>query len=194
METAYKTSYIEWGVIIAGAFVACAISVVLLHFGAAIGLTQISPDAGPDANITPGKVLCIGIWLLWVQLLSSLAGGYLAGRMRMPLIGASEHERDMRDGVHGLLVWAVSTIAVVVGVAAVASIAALSDNPADDVTRVADVEQMSKNVTIIFAFAAAATSLVSGVASWFAATMGGDHRDVQADHARYFTFRPKIRA
>lgn len=193
METSYKTSYIEWGVIIAGTFVACAISVVLLHFGAAIGLTQISFNASPDANITPGKVLCIGIWLLWVQLISSLVGGYLAGLMRMPLIGASEHERDMRDGVHGLLVWAVSTIAVVIGVAAVALIAALTDNPTADASKVADVAQMNKNITIIFAFSAAATSLVSGVASWFAATMGGDHRDTKVDHSKYFSFRAKLK-
>ena len=194
METSYKTSYIEWSVIIAGTFVACAISVILLHFGAAIGLTQISSYAGPDAHITPGKVFCIGIWLLWVQLLSSLAGGYLAGRMRMPLISASEHERDMRDGVHGLLVWAVSTIAVVVGVAVVASITALTHTTTADVTKVADVEHMNKTISIIFAFAAASTSLICGVASWFAATMGGDHRDTEADHAKYFSFRPKVRS
>jgi len=191
METSYKTSYIEWGTIIGGVFVACAISVVLLHFGAAIGLTQISPNVSPDANITPGKVLCIGIWLLWVQLLSSLAGGYLAGRMRMPLIGATEHERDMRDGVHGLLVWAVSTVAVVIGVAVVGLIVALTDNPTNDVSQIADVHQMSKNMTIIFAFAAAATSLIAGVLSWFAATIGGDHRDIGADYTKYFSFRPK---
>jgi len=184
-----KISYIEWGVIFAGAFVACAISTVLIQFGAAVGLTQITNELSTDANITPGGVLGVGIWLLWVQILSSLAGGYLAGRMRMPIAGASEHERDMRDGVHGLLVWATATLAVVLAASAAASVAALVDNPATDVVVNADVRAMNEKVTVIFAFCAAATSLVSGVVSWWAATVGGDHRDTAADHTRYFTFR-----
>lgn len=184
-----KSSYIEWSVIIAGAFVACAITTVLVQFGAVVGLTQISNQAGVDANITPGLVLGTGIWLLWVQLLSSLAGGYLAGRMRMPFAGATTHESDMRDGVHGLLVWAVSTMAVVVAVSLMSAVAAIADNPTQDIVEAADVRTIEENATIIFAFFAAATSLVSGVVSWWAATIGGDHRDTRADHTRYFTFR-----
>lgn len=190
MEPTYKFSYIEWGAVIAGAVVACAISVVLVQFGAAVGLTQVTYEASADANITPGGVLATGIWLLWVQLLASLAGGYLAGRMRMPLGGASEHERDMRDGVHGLLVWAASTLAVVVAVGIGAAFTALADpNAAEEAAATADVVAMRENVATIFAFCAAATSLVSGVVAWWAATMGGDHRDTAADHTRYFTFR-----
>lgn len=183
-------SYIEWGTVLAGAVVACAISAVLIQFGAAVGLTQITPELSADQNITPGGVLGIGIWLLWVQLLASLTGGYLAGRMRMPIDGdATAHESDMRDGVHGLLVWATSTLFVLVAVSAMASIAALADNPVEDAKRIADVPVMQENAAIIFAFFAAATSLVSGVAAWAAATKGGDHRDSRADHTRYFTFR-----
>ncbi len=186
----YKNSYIEWGTIIAGAVVALAISVVLLQFGAVVGLAQIDFDASPDANITPGGVLGTGIWLLWVQLIASLTGGYLAGRMRMPIAGASEHERDMRDGVHGLLVWATATLAVVVIAGAGAALAGLSDpNPVQEAAVTADVANMRENVATIFAFGAAATSLVSAVAAWAAATKGGDHRDTAADHTRYFTFR-----
>ncbi len=189
METSIRSSYIEWSVIIAGAFVACAVSTVLLQFGAVVGLTHISNEASVDANITPGFVLGTGIWLLWVQLIASLTGGYLAGRMRMPVAGATPHESDMRDGVHGLLVWAVSTIAVVVAVSFMTSMAALVDNPAQDVIEAADVRSMQENTTVIFAFSAAATSMVSAVVSWWAATVGGDHRDTRADHTRYFSFR-----
>lgn len=191
IETQYRShgSYIEWGTIFAGTVVACAISAVLLQFGAAVGLTQISNNLSTDANITPGMVLGIGIWLLWVQLLASLTGGYLAGRMRMPIGGATPHESDMRDGVHGLLVWATSTLIVVVAVSVMTSIAALADNPTDDIVRNADVIAMDHTVTVLFAFFAGATSLVSGVVSWWAATVGGDHRDTSADHTRYFTFR-----
>lgn len=184
-----SSSYIEWAAIIAGAVAACAISTVLLQFGAAVGLTQISPRLSTDANITPGFVLGTAIWLLWVQVISSLVGGYLAGRMRMPVPDATAHESDMRDGVHGMLVWALSTLMVVVAVSVVAAFASLVDNPADDAARVTELTQVQKNAHVIFAFCAASTSLVSAVISWWAATMGGNHRDTQADHTQYFTFR-----
>ncbi len=35
-----------------------------------------------------------------------MAGGYLTGRMRRRFHDATEHESDIRDGAHGLLVWA----------------------------------------------------------------------------------------
>lgn len=192
-DTAFlKTSgsYIDWGTIFAGTVLACAISTILVQFGAAVGMTQIEPSLSADANINPALVLGAGIWLLWVQVLSSLSGAYLAGRMRAPIAGATEHERDMRDGVHGLLVWATSTLAVVVAASAAATIAGLTTPaPTAEAAAVADVNVMSQNAAVIFAFFAGATSLVSGVISWWAATVGGDHRDSGADHTRYFTFR-----
>ena len=36
-------SYVEWGAVFAGAAVALAVSLILLTFGAAIGLSSISP-------------------------------------------------------------------------------------------------------------------------------------------------------
>lgn len=183
-------SYIEWGTVFAGAVVALAISTVLIQFGAAVGLTQITNELFIDQNITPGGVLGVGVWILWVQLLSSLAGGYLAGRMRLPIEGdATAHESDMRDGVHGLLVWATSTLVIVMAASALASVAALVDNPVEDIKQAADVQRIHEHATIIFAFFAAATSLVSGVVAWAAATQGGNHRDSRADHTRYFSFR-----
>jgi hypothetical protein len=184
-------SYIEWGTIFAGAFVACAITAVLVQFGAAVGLTQTSPYLSADANITPGFVLGTGIWMLWVQVIASLTGGYLAGRMRTPIAdaNATAHESDMRDGVHGLLVWATATLMVVLAVGVVTSVAALVDNPVEDAKRIADIPAAQKNATVIFAFFAAATSLVSAVISWAAATVGGNHRDTRVDHSRYFSFR-----
>jgi hypothetical protein len=184
-----ERSYIEWGTIVAGAFLACAITAVLVQFGAAVGLTQITHEFTADQNITPGMVLGTGVWLLWVQLLSSLAGGYMAGRMRMPIPGATAHESDMRDGVHGLMVWATSTLLVIVAVSMMTGIAALADNPVEDAVRTTEIRNIEENATIIFAFCAAATSLVSAVVAWAAATKGGDHRDNAADHTRYFTFR-----
>lgn len=186
-----QRSYIEWGTIFAGAFVACAITAVLVQFGAAVGLTQTSPFLSADANITPGFVLGTGIWMLWVQVIASLTGGYLAGRMRTPIAdaNATAHESDLRDGVHGLLVWATATLMVVLAVGIATSVAALVDNPVEDAKRIADIPAAQKNATVIFAFFAAATSLVSAVISWAAATVGGNHRDTRVDHSRYFAFR-----
>ena len=42
--------------------------------------------------------------VIWVTVTSFLAGGYLAGRMRRRR-SVSPHETEVRDGVHGLLVW-----------------------------------------------------------------------------------------
>lgn len=184
-------SYIEWGTIIGGTVLACAVSTILLQFGAAVGLTQIDSAASADANISPAFVLGTGIFLLWVQTMASLCGGYLAGRMRAPLATATEHEKEMRDGVHGLLVWATSTLAVVVAAGIVAAIAGLTTPaPVSEAAAVADIAVMDEKVALIYAFFAGAISLVSGVLSWWAATVGGDHRDQGTDHSKYFSFRP----
>ena len=98
-------SYIDWPAVIGGIVLASAISLVLLAFGSAIGLSFANFSAGPD--VSP---IWIGIaaasWLLWVQISSFMAGGYLTGRMRRRFNDATEHESDIRDGAHGLLVWA----------------------------------------------------------------------------------------
>jgi hypothetical protein len=39
-----------------------------------------------------------------------MAGGYVAGRMRRRVHDATEHESDVRDSIHGFVVWAVAAI------------------------------------------------------------------------------------
>ena len=185
-------SYISWGAILAGAAVTCAISAVLLHFGAAIGLTG-STQYRVDEAVKAGAVITVGIWIVWVQILSSLAGGYLAGRMRTPVTGANNHEREVRDGIHGLVVWAVATLAVIVGatlVSTLASLAPVDPTAAKSAAEVAEnILHNHKNAAIIFAFLTASGSLISGVASWWSATKGGDHRDTQIDLGRHLSFQ-----
>jgi hypothetical protein len=50
------------------------------------------------------------MWILWVQLMASFAGGYLTGRMRRRAGDASEYESDIRDGSNGLVTWALATL------------------------------------------------------------------------------------
>lgn len=103
------TSYVEWGAVFAGALTASAISFVLLTAGAAIGLSLISPYAGESYSKTAASVAVF--WSVAVPILSFLIGGYIAGRMRSAWEAATTDEVQFRDGMHGMLVWALSIVA-----------------------------------------------------------------------------------
>jgi hypothetical protein len=102
-------SYVDWGAIIAGAIVASAIAFVLLTFGSAVGLTLTSPFRGEGLAGT-ALAVAIGLWVLWVQVSSFIAGGYLVGRLRRRIPDATEHETEVRDAWHGLVVWGIGTL------------------------------------------------------------------------------------
>lgn len=102
-------SYVDWPAIFAGATVAAAISLVLLTFGSALGLSLTSAHEGESMSLFWIAIIG-GLWLLWVQVSASIAGGYLAGRMRRRHGDATEYESDIRDGSHGLVVWALATL------------------------------------------------------------------------------------
>lgn len=101
--------YVDWGAILIGTVVAAAISIVLFTFGTAIGLTMVSPYEGEGVSAT-AYVIALGLWTIWVICSSFMAGGYLAGRLRKRVGDATSHEVEVRDGVHGLAVWAVGII------------------------------------------------------------------------------------
>ena len=102
-------SYVDWAAIIAGAVLATAISFVLITFGSALGLSLTSPYEGESTSLW-GFALAAGLWLLWVQVSAFGAGAYLTGRLRRRAYDATEHESDIRDGSHGLMVWAVGAL------------------------------------------------------------------------------------
>lgn len=99
------SSYVDWPAIVAGIAIASAISLVLLTFGSAIGLNFVNFQAGPDVPII-WIAIAAGTWLLWVEVSSFMAGAYVTGRLRRRHYDATEDEADVRDGAHGLLVWA----------------------------------------------------------------------------------------
>lgn len=82
-EVAAAPRSVQWGAVILGALGAIAISMVLLTFGAGIGLSAVSahPYAGASA-----KALAVisGLYAAVVAVGSFAAGGYVAGRMRHP--------------------------------------------------------------------------------------------------------------
>jgi hypothetical protein len=176
-------SYVEWSAVFGGAVLALAISSVFLQFGSAIGLSMHSPYRHDE--LTAGGVLAIGIWLLWVQISASFAGGYLAGRMRMPVSFREDHEREMRDGMHGLLAWAIATVAVVIAASVLGAFAALTAHNPETAPITPGIERLRHSTIVVFAFGAAASSFVSGAASWWAATKGGEHRDDPVTHKHH---------
>lgn len=117
-------SYVDWPAIIAGIIIASAISLVLLTFGSAMGLSLVNFRAGADV---PAIWIAIAAasWLLWVEISSFMAGAYVTGRMRKRHHDATEEESDVRDGVHGLLVWGGAL--VVGGLLAVGGISAAAN-------------------------------------------------------------------
>lgn len=144
-DTAPATSYVDWPAIIAGVVLASAISLVLLTFGSAIGLSFINFRTASGV-VSVWVAVAAASWLLWVQVSSFMAGAYLTGRLRRRHGDASEHESDVRDGAHGLLVWGgalvigaviaaggIGAAANAVGSAA-ATVATAASNVADDAT------------------------------------------------------------
>ena len=102
------TSYVEWGPILAGAVAAAALSSVLLTAGAAVGLSLVSPY--PSQSYGKSAATLATGWALATTIGSLLAGGYIAGRLRLTWPDANAAEVEFRDGVHGLLAWAVSIL------------------------------------------------------------------------------------
>ncbi len=102
-------SYVDWPAIIAGTVLATAISFVLLTFGSAIGLTLTSAYEGRGMTLF-WFAIAAALWVLWVQISSFMAGGYLTGRMRRRSYDATEHESDIRDGTNGLVMWALAVL------------------------------------------------------------------------------------
>jgi hypothetical protein len=119
-----RTSFLQWGPIIAGALVAAALSLVLITFGSAIGFGVLS-SSPTWRDASPALTVASGIYLLLIALVSFGLGGYVAGRLRErwhPT--AHSNVVEFRDGVHGVLSWAIA--AVVSGLVIAASVAGVA--------------------------------------------------------------------
>jgi hypothetical protein len=103
------SSGVSWPAVIAGAFVAAALSLALLALGTGIGLSAISPwdGAGGSASAVGKGAI---VWLIFTELIASLLGGYLAGRLRTKWVNIHTDEVYFRDTAHGFLVWAVGLV------------------------------------------------------------------------------------
>jgi hypothetical protein len=111
MATAEATTVPDWASAVAGAFIAAALFFVLLTFGVTLGLGVSS--ASPSWRDTSFALAFLsGLYILLSAIISFGVGGYLGMKMRTRMSPAAAPEVGFRDGLHGLLVWA---IAVVIG-------------------------------------------------------------------------------
>jgi len=168
-ETAATGSYVDWPAIIAGVILASAISLVLLTFGSAIGLSFINFRSAE--NVMPLWIaIAAALWLLWVQVSSFMAGAYLTGRLRRRHGDASEHESDVRDGAHGLLVWGgalvigaiIATSGIGAAANAIGSAAATATEAASNVADDASLDPNAYFVDTLFRTAPGTTPAVAG--------------------------------
>jgi hypothetical protein len=213
-------SRVDWAAVLAGAVLATASGLILMTFGAGLGLSATSPYEGE--GVAPALyVFAAGIWILWVQLVSFSIGGYVAARLRARHGDGNEHESDVRDGLHGLLSWAAGVLAAFVitfaGIGgATAALDSADSSSTSIVSRVADAAseeidqaaaaeavdnpqargenaderqaEIARKLSIIAAFITAASLLAGAAASFYAAGIGGKHRD-QNTFLKFFVLR-----
>ena len=103
------SSGVSWAAVIAGAFVAAALSLILLALGTGIGLSSVSPWSNVGASASTINNAAI-LWLIIIQIIASAMGGYLAGRLRTKWATIHTDEVYFRDTAHGFLVWAVGLV------------------------------------------------------------------------------------
>jgi hypothetical protein len=82
---------------------------ILLVLGVGLGLSSISPWSAQGASATTNGTATI-VWILFVALVASGTGGYLAGRLRTKWVAVHTDEVYFRDTAHGLLAWSVATL------------------------------------------------------------------------------------
>jgi hypothetical protein len=147
---------------------------VLMALAAGFGLKFAQPWPGgpaPFADFTP----TVGAAMIVAQVLSAALGGYLAGRLRTKWLNVHDHEVHFRDTAHGLLAWALSTVAGVAFVALVAPPAAQIANAAAalDPGELLRQANIAAQVSLFMAIGL----LLSAFIACVAAAIGGLRRD-----------------
>jgi hypothetical protein len=115
--------YPEWGPIVAGGIAAAALALALHAFAVGIGLS-VASTAPTWRDASFALVLLSALYVVLAALASYGLGGYLVGLMcTRP---SSREDADLRDGLHGLLVWALATLlTAVIGFATAQSLTRL---------------------------------------------------------------------
>ena len=199
----------DWSAILAGAVVSAGVASVFATFGLAVGLSTISPYEGDGSAFA--KLLALALWAVWTAVSSVMVGAYIAGRMRRRSGTVSADEISIRDGVHGLAVWGAALILgawlVSAGLGAVVDtatqmpsdiIAAGTDAAATGTAAATEVTALptptaaqletARKYSVISAFVTAASLMIAAAGAYWAAGVGGRHRDENRVFARFGTW------
>jgi hypothetical protein len=116
---------LQWTPIVAGAFVAAAMSSILITFGVAVGL-GVSSASPTWRDASFALWLLSGTYLILQALVSFGCGGYVAGRCRIPYESGVAEDIERRDGMQGISSWA---LAVLIGAILTALVAMGASRP-----------------------------------------------------------------
>ncbi|MBR0874296.1 hypothetical protein JQ633_28345 [Bradyrhizobium tropiciagri] len=116
---------LQWSPIFAGALAATALSVILIGFAAAVGL-GVSSTSPSWRDASASLALLSGLYLILQALVSFGVGGYIAGRVQRVVDAMPADAIESRDGLHGLMAWA---LAVIMGAALIALIGLSTTRP-----------------------------------------------------------------
>jgi len=129
---------VQWAPIIAGAIAAAALAFVLHSVAVGIGLS-IASAAPSWRDASFALVLLSALYLVLTAIAAYGFGGYVSGLLREPITAPAD-EVEFRDGIHGVLVWALATLLTAVFALATAQsltrLAAPGGGPAGPATSV----------------------------------------------------------
>ncbi|HEY2885494.1 MAG TPA: hypothetical protein VGJ08_09800 [Rhizomicrobium sp.] len=125
-------TFVDWRAVFAGAVIAAGVSITLLAFGSAIGLS-VSSTAPTWRDSSSWLWLLSGLFLLFVALCGFGSGGYATGRMRSPTGLAETVESEFQDGMHGLIAWGLAILLTAVLALAGAALASRATAPSGGV-------------------------------------------------------------
>jgi hypothetical protein len=118
-----RTDFLHWSPVIAGALVASALSLVLITFGTALGLS-VASTAPTWRDTSPALALASGLYLVVTAIVSFGFGGYVAGRLRRSWHTTLHRDFvEFRDGAHGLTAWALAVVITALVAAVIAGTA-----------------------------------------------------------------------
>jgi hypothetical protein len=104
---------VAWGAVFAGAAIALVMQIILNMIGLGVGLSTLDVAEG-DTPSASSMSVGAGVWFVVSGILAAGLGGYIAGRL-------SGKASSSTTAYHGLISWAVSTLAVVYLLSAAAS-------------------------------------------------------------------------
>ena len=178
----------SWSAVFAGAAASVALGVVLTTLAAGFGLEAPYPGSASRASLgafTPE----VGAGAVAAQVVCAGLGGYLAGRLRGAWPGVHGDETHFRDTAHGLVAWAVSTLAGLVlasallGPAAAALAGAAADSAGTlSASAKAAAAERAAHIAAQASFFAGVGMLLSAFTACVAAALGG--LQAQDAHAR----------